>query len=395
MRTTLVRRSTSRRRCPVPPERSGLVRSLPSGPGCSTHAPSIGALADTGLLIRRRRTHPVRRRGGADPAPPPRTGAAGRPVTTHSERGTTGAPKVLASWTRQRLGDLVVPFRHRDIRLLWGHQQVASEIGDWSARLALAYLVLERTGSPAARDRRGHRGGAGPLARPRPGAVDARRPVHPPRGHDRHRRRAGRGLPRDRLDADAGVGRARPGVRRVRGEPALRGGALGGAARPGRSRRLGHALMLFNATYQAGLLSVGAPAGPGRRRRAVVGADGQRGDVRAVRAAHRGHPHPHAGNPGPRRPAVVGRARRARPPGRRGPRLRVGPAAAHRRRAARAVVHAAHGRRGPGGALRAGLRGGRGRAGRAAVGRDRRRGPRRHVRPAPHRPPSGCCGSRR
>lgn len=69
-------------------------------------------------------------------------------MTSHSEP-RTAAPRVVAAWTRRRLGDLVVPFRHRDIRLLW-FAKVASEIGDWSARLALAYLVLDRTGSPLA-----------------------------------------------------------------------------------------------------------------------------------------------------------------------------------------------------------------------------------------------------
>jgi MFS family permease len=94
---------------------------------------------------------PTRRGEGVAPTRRLRRGRArqGRAVTSHSERRTTDSPRVLAAWTRRRVGDLVVPFRHRDIRLLWG-AKVASEIGDWSARLALAYLVLERTGSPLA-----------------------------------------------------------------------------------------------------------------------------------------------------------------------------------------------------------------------------------------------------
>ncbi len=60
--------------------------------------------------------------------------------------GTSHAPGAVASWTRRRAVELAVPFRHRDIRLLW-FAKVCSEIGDWSARLALAYLVLDRTGS--------------------------------------------------------------------------------------------------------------------------------------------------------------------------------------------------------------------------------------------------------
>lgn len=70
-------------------------------------------------------------------------------MTSHSEPRTTRAPRGPGVWARRRLGDLAVPFRHRDIRLLWA-AKVASEIGDWSARLALAYLVLDRTGSPLA-----------------------------------------------------------------------------------------------------------------------------------------------------------------------------------------------------------------------------------------------------
>lgn len=45
-----------------------------------------------------------------------------------------------------RLRDVLSPLRLRDYRLLWV-AQVLSELGDWAARLALAVLVLERTGS--------------------------------------------------------------------------------------------------------------------------------------------------------------------------------------------------------------------------------------------------------
>ena len=45
-----------------------------------------------------------------------------------------------------RLRDVVSPLRVRDYRTLWV-AQVLSELGDWAARLALAVLVLDRTGS--------------------------------------------------------------------------------------------------------------------------------------------------------------------------------------------------------------------------------------------------------
>jgi MFS family permease len=38
--------------------------------------------------------------------------------------------------------------RHHDLRVLWV-AQILSEVGDWAARLALAVLVFDRTGSPA------------------------------------------------------------------------------------------------------------------------------------------------------------------------------------------------------------------------------------------------------
>jgi MFS family permease len=45
-----------------------------------------------------------------------------------------------------RLGDLLSPLRFRDFRLLWS-AQVASELGDWAGRLALAVIVAEQTKS--------------------------------------------------------------------------------------------------------------------------------------------------------------------------------------------------------------------------------------------------------
>ena len=67
-------------------------------------------------------------------------------MSTRSSEPASHAPRSVTSWARRRGSELAVPFRHRDIRLLWG-AKVSSEIGDWSARLALAYLVLDRTGS--------------------------------------------------------------------------------------------------------------------------------------------------------------------------------------------------------------------------------------------------------
>jgi MFS family permease len=46
-----------------------------------------------------------------------------------------------------RLGSLLSPLRYRDFRLLWS-AQVASELGDWAGRLALAVVVAEQTHSP-------------------------------------------------------------------------------------------------------------------------------------------------------------------------------------------------------------------------------------------------------
>lgn len=70
-------------------------------------------------------------------------------VARRSTDGSTRAPGSRTSWVGRRVAELAVPFQHRDIRLLW-LAKVSSEIGDWSARLALAYLVLERTRSPFA-----------------------------------------------------------------------------------------------------------------------------------------------------------------------------------------------------------------------------------------------------
>ena len=45
-----------------------------------------------------------------------------------------------------RLGELLSPLGYRDFRLLWS-AQIASELGDWAGRLALAVLVAEQTHS--------------------------------------------------------------------------------------------------------------------------------------------------------------------------------------------------------------------------------------------------------
>src|SRR5688572_13712287 len=49
---------------------------------------------------------------------------------------------------RQRVTTLLAPLRLRYFRRLWMADMV-SLLGDWSGRLALSVLVLERTGSPA------------------------------------------------------------------------------------------------------------------------------------------------------------------------------------------------------------------------------------------------------
>jgi MFS family permease len=48
----------------------------------------------------------------------------------------------------QRISDLRSPLRTPDYRAVW-QAQVLSELGDWAARVALAYLVYKRTNSPA------------------------------------------------------------------------------------------------------------------------------------------------------------------------------------------------------------------------------------------------------
>src|SRR5581483_5168505 len=45
--------------------------------------------------------------------------------------------------------ELIRPLADRNIRLLWG-AQLTSELGDWSARIALAILVYSRTHSALA-----------------------------------------------------------------------------------------------------------------------------------------------------------------------------------------------------------------------------------------------------
>ena len=49
---------------------------------------------------------------------------------------------------RQRATTLVAPLRIRHFRRLW-LADIVSLLGDWAGRLALAVLVLDRTGSPA------------------------------------------------------------------------------------------------------------------------------------------------------------------------------------------------------------------------------------------------------
>lgn len=52
----------------------------------------------------------------------------------------------VAARAQQRARDLWDPLRDREVRLLW-MAKISSEVGDWAARLALAYLVLDQTGS--------------------------------------------------------------------------------------------------------------------------------------------------------------------------------------------------------------------------------------------------------
>lgn len=72
-----------------------------------------------------------------------------RSPTESGSRTARPLPGRLVVGARARAGDLVQPLRLREVRLLW-LAKVSSEVGDWAARLALAYLVLDRTGSAAA-----------------------------------------------------------------------------------------------------------------------------------------------------------------------------------------------------------------------------------------------------
>ena len=49
---------------------------------------------------------------------------------------------------RQRFRDLAAPLRHHNFRMIW-IAQVLSEVGDWSARVALTVLVFRKSGSAA------------------------------------------------------------------------------------------------------------------------------------------------------------------------------------------------------------------------------------------------------
>src|SRR3546814_511859 len=50
-------------------------------------------------------------------------------------------------WLRRRARDLTSPLGIADFRRLWVADMI-SLLGDWAGRLALAVLVLDRTGSP-------------------------------------------------------------------------------------------------------------------------------------------------------------------------------------------------------------------------------------------------------
>ena len=117
----------------------------------------------------------------------------------------------------------------RHFRRLWLADMV-SLLGDWAGRLALAVLVLERTGSPAWAAAVTAVSLAG-LRRHRPGARHPRRPPRPRRGHARRRRRPGRAL-RRHAPPDPGRRAARAGVPRRARHPAVRGGPLRGPPRP-------------------------------------------------------------------------------------------------------------------------------------------------------------------
>src|SRR3954454_16267840 len=65
-----------------------------------------------------------------------------------SNRRSRAVRKNLSGGAHPRLRELGVPLAERDARQLW-MAQLASHTGDWAGRLALAVLVLQRTGSPA------------------------------------------------------------------------------------------------------------------------------------------------------------------------------------------------------------------------------------------------------
>ena len=60
-----------------------------------------------------------------------------------------GAVAAVGGGIGRRLADLARPLRVSDLRTLW-LAQLASELGDWASRIALAVLVFERTHSPLA-----------------------------------------------------------------------------------------------------------------------------------------------------------------------------------------------------------------------------------------------------
>ena len=134
---------------------------------------------------------------------------------------------------RQRATALLAPLRIRHFRRLWLADMV-SLLGDWAGRLALAVLVLERTGSPA--------WAAAVTAVSLAGFVGIGQVLATLA--DRHGRVAvmlAADFARAALFAAmllpiAGRRAARAGVPRRPRHPAVRGGPLGGAPRP-RARR--------------------------------------------------------------------------------------------------------------------------------------------------------------
>src|SRR4051812_4577290 len=65
-----------------------------------------------------------------------------------NERTTRPVRRHLSGRAGHHLRELGAPLAERDARQLW-MAQLASHTGDWAGRLALAVLVLQRTGSPA------------------------------------------------------------------------------------------------------------------------------------------------------------------------------------------------------------------------------------------------------